>query len=262
MEVSDDMTASPPGSQPGPDAELEAEEARLWRTLKVHGGAGARERLFDLHLSFARKIAARHYHRGQAGAVEFPDVSQWAVAGLLEAIDQFEVDRGVPFRGFAARRISGSILDGVAQTSEVRGQISYRSRVRRERVRSLAPDRAALLGRDEALDKLVSLAVGLAMGFMLESAGVHMDGEPVDQSANAYDSLSWKDTIRRMHAEIDHLPEREQKIIRHHYINGLTFERIAQLLQLSKGRVSQLHRAALATLRLRIGRDGNFRLER
>jgi RNA polymerase sigma factor for flagellar operon FliA len=46
---------------------------------------------------------------------------------------------------------------------------------------------------------------------------------------------------------------RESVIVRQHYENGVSFTHIAQLLGLSKGRVSQLHASAVARLRARIG---------
>ena len=74
----------------------------------------------------------------------------------------------MPFRGFAVRRINGSILDGLAKMNEVREQISFRRRVKRERMRSLTPADADALPAGEAMEALIDLAVGLALGFMLE----------------------------------------------------------------------------------------------
>jgi RNA polymerase sigma factor FliA len=49
------------------------------------------------------------------------------------------------------------------------------------------------------------------------------------------------------------LPERDQKIVHYHYFNGMRFEQIAELLGVSKPRVSQLHRGALTKLRDELG---------
>jgi RNA polymerase sigma factor for flagellar operon FliA len=66
----------------------------------------------------------------------------------------------------------------------------------------------------------------------------------------------------RLQREILHLPEREQVILRKHYIEGVSFEDIAILLRLTKGRISQLHREALLLLRKRMIAQGHFRLGR
>lgn len=221
----------------------------------------AREALFTTHLAFARRVARRHWMRGPESRLEFDDLCQLASAGLLEALDHYDPDKGAPFRGYAARRISGSILDGIAKTSEVRQQISSRNRMRRERAKSLATEGHGLSSAD-ALQALIDAAVGLALGFMLEGSGLYAgEGEP-DARPNAYESLAWKEAVGRVLSELATLPPREQTIIRRHYLDGLDFEQIAALLALSKGRVSQLHRSALSLLRKRLSRLGQFKLER
>jgi len=237
-------------------------EDALWLAFKQDGSAQAREKLFSAHYDFARQIARRHWLDRRSGDIEHQDLCQLASAGLLEAIDRYDPALGVPFRGYAARRITGSILDGIAKMSEVREQLSFRNRVRGERARSLAIEGAETLPVDEAMRALTELAVGLAIGFMLDDAGLYVTDGERDGRANAYESLAWKDTIRRMLTEISRLPEREQLIIRHHYLSGLTFDQIGAVLGLSKGRISQLHQAAIALLRKRLRNAGDFKLER
>ncbi|HEX8669689.1 MAG TPA: sigma-70 family RNA polymerase sigma factor [Allosphingosinicella sp.] len=236
----------------------EAERA-LWDAFRARDSAAAREKLFALYLPFARSVAGRHFRRGGA-EIEFGDLHQLACAGLLEALDRFDPALGVPFRAYAGRRIAGSILSGIAKMSEVREQISFRNRVRRERTASLASLGAEALPAPEALEALIEVAVGLAIGFMLEGTALYV-GEPERDPPGAYDGLVWEESIRRITAEVDRLPEREQGIIRFHYLKGVPFEEIAAAFGLSKGRISQLHKGALALLRKRLGRSG-FRLER
>jgi RNA polymerase sigma factor for flagellar operon FliA len=57
---------------------------------------------------------------------------------------------------------------------------------------------------------------------------------------------------RRLLHEIDRLPAVEQTVVRHHYLMDIPFADIAALLRLSKGRISQLHKSALAKLKDRI----------
>jgi RNA polymerase sigma factor for flagellar operon FliA len=237
-------------------------EAALWRELRHTGSTNARERLFSLHFDFARQIARRQWLDRRSGDVELQDLCQLAAAGLLETIDRYDPELGTPFTAYARRRIAGSVLDGLSKMSEVREQISFRNRTRAQRARSLAVPKADDLPAEEALRALTELAVGLAIGFMLDDAGVYVaDGER-DRRANAYDSLVWKETVGRLAAEVSRLPERERLIIRHHYMDGLTFEQIGAVLGLTKGRISQMHQTAIALLRKRLRNGGDFKLER
>lgn len=240
----------------------EADEALLWRRFKDEGQDKARETLFTLHYPFARQLARRHFLDRRSGDIEFGDLCQLASAGLLEALDHYDPARGAPFRPYAARRISGSILDGLAKMSEMREQISFRNRLRAERTRSLSTGDGEGMSAGQALEALAELAVGLAVGFMLEDAGLHHGEDAPKARLTAYDSLAWKETVRRMLAEVAALPERERMIIRSHYMDDLGFEQIGAVLGVSKGRVSQLHRAAVTLLRKRLRAAGEFKLER
>ena len=234
-----------------------------WLAFKSQGSLEARERLFSLHADFARAIASRHHRERSRGDIEIAELHQYAYAGLLEALDRFDPGHGAPFRPFAAPRISGSIMDGIPHLSEVLEQVSWRRRVRRERLRSLADG-----GSQESspIEKLAELALGLALGFMLEGTGLFSAGD-AEQAASApaetaYDSLAWKEIVGQLRAELDCLPEREQAILRQHYLHGVSFDQLASLLAVSKARVSQLHRSALLLLRKRMRERGHFRMIR
>ena len=232
-------------------ADVGSHERALWTSFRTTASKVARERLFFSYQAFARSVAKRHFLDRRGGDIEFNDLCQLGYAGLLQAIDGYDPDRGASFKTYAVRRITGSIRDGVVKTSEVREQISHRARARRERVQSLTnlDVDAAPLG--DALQALSEIAVGLALGFMLEGTNLYL-AEERDRSADAYEGLAWKEATTRMLAELAKLPERDQLIIKSHYLDGLNFETIGDLLDITKGRVSQLHRASLTLLRKRL----------
>jgi RNA polymerase sigma factor for flagellar operon FliA len=248
----------------GPGVAATPEEAVLWRAFKQHGSRAARERLFSSYADFARSIARRHHRERSRGDIEVSELYQYAYAGLLEALDRFDPSLGVPFRPFAAHRISGSILDGIPRLSEVLEQVSWRYRVRRERLRSLAGDKPQ--DGISPVEQLAELALGLALGFMLEGTGLFNEGDAEDAASRpvetAYDSLAWKETLAQLKTELEALPEREAIILRRHYLDDVPFDQLAALLSISKPRVSQLHRAALLLLRKRMRERGHFRMIR
>lgn len=243
------------------EQEAEAsEELRLWRAFS-NGSAESREKLFELHLPFARRIAWRSYRQRNRGDMELAELYQLACVGLLEAIDRFDIERGIPFRGYAARRIHGSLADGIARMSEVREQLSFRARVQRERVASLIKGDIAQGSAEEALAALAELATGLAVGFMLEDTQLWLGEDERDRSPSPYEGLAFRRMVDRMHSEIGRLGDRERAILHYHYDEGLLFQQIASLLGISKGRVSQLHRAALMLLRKRLKSSTEFKVE-
>jgi RNA polymerase sigma factor for flagellar operon FliA len=234
-------------------------EASLWRRLRADNDSECRETLFNRYVGLARTIAATHYFRRRIKRADRTDFEQFAFEGLLQAIDRFDPLLGVPFSAFARRRIAGSIAEGAAQMSEVDAQISHRHRMERERLRSLV--RHDGKPPEDALAALSGLAMGLALGLMLEGTGLMDAQDAADLRPNPYESLEWRQMQRKLVREVVRLPEKEAVIIRQHYENGLRFAQIADLLELSPGRVSQLHRSALERLRKRIGAlsEGNGR---
>ena len=248
----------------GPDqvAATAEEEEALWRSLRDSRSSARREQIFSAYAPFARQIAGRHYRDRSTGDIDLQDLRQLAFAGLLEAIDRFDPSRGAPFRAYAAGRITGSILDGIAKMSEVREQGAFRNRMRSERARSLAAADPDALSTLDAMEALVQIAEGLALGFMLEAGGLASSHNGPDERPSAYDSLAWKETLRQLTLELLGLPEHDQVIIRHHYHGGLTFDQIGALFGLSKGRISQLHRAAITQLRGRLAQPPDFSLKR
>ncbi|MEI9851960.1 MAG: sigma-70 family RNA polymerase sigma factor [Sphingomonas sp.] len=228
-------------------------EASLWRRLRFERELGCREQIFTRYRGFASSIAARQLRGLPPTGIELGDMEHFAYEGLLQAIDRFDPLRGRPFGAFARRRIVGSIADGATRMDEIGAQYGYRRRVENERARSLAAQAPA---EASPLRALAGLAAGLALGLMLEGTNLIEPENGADHRPNAYESLAWRQLQAQIAQEVAGLPEREAIVIRQHYENGICFTHIAQLLGLTKGRISQLHASALAKLRARIGHMG------
>lgn len=238
----------------------DAQEKQLWCAFSAGQSPEVREKLFAIHAGFARSVGRRVCQKRNYGDIDPADVEQAAFVGLMQAIDRFDPHHGTPFRGFAAARISGAVIEAIAKMSEMREQISWRHRIRSERLRSLHPRDVQAVSTEEALEALAEIAVGLAIGFMLEGTTLYQDQHSI-ASSNAYESAIWKEMTTELRACIDQLPERERSILSCHYFNGVAFDQIAELFGVSKGRISQLHRAALDRLRKAMGRFGHLRFE-
>jgi RNA polymerase sigma factor for flagellar operon FliA len=222
-------------------------EASLWRRFRFEDDLRCRETLFNRYFVLARAIAKRLFRQRMTARLERGDFDQFACEGLLQALDRFDPLRGVPFSAYARRRIVGNIASGIATMSEIDAQLTYRHRVEQGRLRSL------MIGDADPIAALSDLAIGLALGLMLEGTGM-IDGENrSDPRPNAYDSLAWREAQAILRREMVNLPEQEAIVVRQHYDHGLPFAQVAQLMNLSRGRISQLHRTALERLRKRLG---------
>ena len=149
--------------------------------------------------------------------------------------------------------MTGAIADGMTRMSDYDAQLGSRRRLQQERLRLIVPG-----GREEdPVEALADLVMDLAIGLMLEGTGMIAAEGEADTRPDPYQSLVWREAQGALAAEVTRLPESEGVVVRQHYLAGLPFVRIADLLRLSRGRVAQLHRTALDRLgrRLRAFRE-------
>lgn len=242
------------------------DEALLWKRLRDDGDAQARECLLGLHMPYARVVAGSYYSKRFHDEIEFGDYHQFACVGLLEAMDRFDPGRGVQFRTFAARRMHGAILNGLEKSTEKQQQIAVRQRLRAERLNDLRDNAQAAAGgvgvphTPEQLMRFVAEAgVGLAICWMLEgTAMVEVPGTA--GISHFYEGVQLKQLRERLVWMLERLPAQQRTVLKSHYLQDIPFERIACDLQLTKGRISQIHKQALLHLRKLLGNAGDWDL--
>jgi len=241
------------GPQPGTGLKLivqaQAIEAALWRRWRYNQDTECRLILFDQFSGFARKVAASELRRRPSHGLERGDFEQLAFGGLLEAIDRYDPLQGPPFEAFARPRIVGAIADGAAKSSEGGSLFAYRGRIELERLQSLEATARATNDHISALSELVAM---LAIGILAETAKPPSNEDDPGEKLDVYETVAWRDLQMSVLSEIQRLPAMQRQIIEQHYLQGVAFEHIARLLGISKSRVSQIHRAALTSVRERL----------
>ena len=85
------------------------EEQALWRAWTEQQDSEARRKLIDHYLPFAHMLAAKLYAGRQIEQIEFQEYRQYAIVGMIEAIDRFDAARNIGFKSYAGHRINGSI---------------------------------------------------------------------------------------------------------------------------------------------------------
>jgi RNA polymerase sigma factor for flagellar operon FliA len=187
-------------------------------------------------------LAANIYAKRFVNDVEFDDYLQFGMVGLLEAIDRFDIDRGINFKTYSGYRIKGAIYSGLVKYSEKRAQSDYWPELWKDRTDSLVEDSGTTL----LFDELVEITVSLALGYILDSNGTRQAQNRVE---HPYDNKQLEELGDQISSLISQLPEKEQLIIRYHYYHQVEFNAISDILQIGLSRVSQLHKRALIRLR-------------
>jgi RNA polymerase sigma factor for flagellar operon FliA len=240
-----------------PDNAHEA-EAALWARWRQNGDLAARQELIAHHLPYARIVAAKYYSNRYHNEVEFDEYFQLASLGLVEALDRFDPTMGVQFRTFASRRIQGSILDGLERSTEKQQQIAMRQRVdaqRREIIKQTLGERSASRTPEQMLKYVAEAGLAFALGWLLDGTGMLDTGE-CTEDIPFYKGVAMREFRAQLLDLVEDLPAQERMVIRNHYLQEVSFEEIATAAGLTRGRISQIHRAALNRLRDAVAASG------
>ncbi len=220
----------------------ETDIERYWSAWRGQNDLAARELLIEHHLPFARMLAAKLYRDRASREFEFDDYLQFATVGLIESVDRYDPAGEASFKSYASHRIKGEMIDGVRGLSEKQEQIGHYARLQAERNASLSGG-----AKDgNAFEKLAAIAVALALGHILDSAGQE---EVAIQPDNHYQGVELRQLRDYLLALVEKLPERERLLIKYNYFNHVPFESVAQQWGVTRGRIAQLHRSALERLR-------------
>jgi RNA polymerase sigma factor for flagellar operon FliA len=234
-----------------------------WRKFRATGDDDTRNRLIEHYLYLVR------YNAERIGAklpdeVDVDDLMSAGIFGLVDAIDAFDLDRGVKFETYCAARIRGAILDELRNMDWVPRLVRHRAHKLAHATRTLEAE----LGRiphDEEIARQLKMSKPQFQKLLRDANAISL----ISLSRKYTDPDSQRDVF-----EIDVLPDdrscdpvleaqkqdvkelvtrglsrAERLIVVLYYYEQMTMKQIGQTLDLSESRVSQMHSAILAQLR-------------
>src|SRR2546428_9701443 len=89
---------------------VDVDVPQLWRDYRAHPTIELRNQLVELYLPLVKYNAERIWSRLPEG-VDLDDLISAGVFGLMDAIDAFDLERGVKFETYCVPRIRGAMLD-------------------------------------------------------------------------------------------------------------------------------------------------------
>jgi DNA-directed RNA polymerase sigma subunit (sigma70/sigma32) len=99
-----------PTPNTAPRAMTEAELEVIWKTFKRTRDENLRNTLIEHHMPLVRSIAERVLQT-LPKSIDVDDLSSAGTFGLMDAINGFDLSRGIKFKTYCTTRIRGSILD-------------------------------------------------------------------------------------------------------------------------------------------------------
>jgi len=231
--------------------------------------ADNRDQLIKTHLPLVRFLVNRMMTQVPAYLTR-DDITSSAMFGLVDAANRFDSSRGVQFKTFAEQRIRGAILD------EAR-RLDWASRTLREKQSRLSEAIEQLekhLGRppeEEEVARSMELSLEsyrqmlgdighLGCVSLQESLDSTEEGSTLldcladPTGINPLELIERNDLTREVAKRLEKLSEKERQVIALYYYEELNQKEIAEILDLSEGRISQLHSQALLKLKTSLSR--------
>ncbi len=213
---------------------------------------------------FLRKIAVQTVGLYSSFA-QLDDIVNEGILVLLQAVDRFEPDKQVKFETYISKRLRGMIID----LARKQDWLPRKIRQKTSQINKATDSASARLGRmptneeiagemgiekseydqmlsDSALTHVLSLELlidtyGGASGKILSSGdkGVQLPDTVFEE----------KQLLNSLKSSIKTLKQSEQTVLSLYYEKELTMKEIAQVMDISAPRVSQIHSRAIQNLR-------------
>ncbi len=235
---------------------------QLWQQYRTEPTVEMRNQMVERYLSLVKYNAERIWARLPDG-VELDDLISAGVFGLMDAIDAFDLTRGVKFETYCVPRIRGAMLDELRTMDWVPRLV----RSKASKMEAARKELEAQLGRPPRPDEM-STKLGVPIEQLADHVGDATAVSLVSLNKKWYETDSYKDvreidvledkkaedpTHRLQNRDLMRLVTRglnrnERLIMILYYYEDMTMKEIGATLDLSESRVSQMHSSIVTRL--------------
>ena len=235
----------------------------IWVTYKRTKDQNLRNILIEHHMPLVRMIAERVLQT-LPKSNELDDLSSAGTFGLMDAIDGFDLSRGIKFKTYCTTRIRGSILDELRSQDWVPRLVRLKAHRLEKALRKLEGE----LGRSpntyelaDAMDLTINelrATENEANAKTIFSLSEKWDDGEDDKEmekveiladkkcADPVQAIQQKDVLEMITCN---LTKKERLIIIMYYYEGLTMREIGEIMELTESRVCQIHSNVMARLK-------------
>lgn len=205
--------------------------------------------------------------------LSFDDLVSAGTIGLLKAARDYDASHQAEFKTYAYIRVKGAVLDELRRASLLPSSVSRQLREALEISREIT-DRTGVPPTDEELARQLNVPVEDVYALYESARAQHfvsIDGSAGEGPAlggvlaaadtmRPDSALEKAELLRQLTAAMQELDERRLQIIVLYYHQHLTMKQIAEVLEITESRVSQLHASALFILSVKLEqwKDGGY----
>ena len=198
--------------------------------------------------------------------MEYDDLISYGIFGLIDAIDKFDINKGVKFETYASLRIRGTMIDNIRKMDWVPRTL----RQKNKKYEQICMELEAELGREATVPELaekLKITIEEAHNLIRKSTVlslVSLDSYLEQKYESEFGLGASEDTpeghfskqeLQQMLADtIDKLTEKEKQVVTLYYFEDLTLKEISGIMGVSESRVSQIHSKAIMKMQGRLGK--------
>ena len=215
------------------------------------------EELIASHSELVRKIAWQIHGRARH-ITEIEDIMQIGYTGLIVAAQNYTPLDGASFASYASIRIRGAIVDYLRKSSNlcrttIQIKKKYNQAVEKlERQLLRQPNRLEIADElDMSEDQLIEWEAAFQANTpqSIDSVYDQFSIWFTSPDNNPEEEVNESELQELLKEALRHLPEREALVIQLYYVEELNVFEIAEVLEVSTGRVSQIKKSAVSQLR-------------
>ncbi len=238
---------------------------KLWENYLNNKNSRTREQII---LNYAGLVKTHAYkiYQSLPSMVEVDDLISYGTFGLIDAIDKFDPDKNVIFEIYASLRIRGAIYDGLRKMDWAPQSLRRKAKKMEKAYETLLKEYgrepeeeeiASYLEMDvDTYQKHLNDAASLTI-YSLENA-LESGNEDTyilkdflaDEKEPGPQAVVERNELKSLLMEkLKELNEKEKLVISLIYFEELTTKEVAKVLELSEGRISQIHKKAILKLK-------------
>jgi RNA polymerase sigma factor for flagellar operon FliA len=194
---------------------------------------------------------AKHYHYQYHQVLEFQDLVMVGIIGLIDAMNKYKKEKTNLFKTYAEFRIRGEIID------ELRKQdwMTRSERTKHKKYKRAKNNLTEELGRVPTSSEISNVLhfksrdmIRMEQYDSGDNIKPYIEGETqvFERENNQLDQYLIKKTLSVI---IEELPRTMKLIITLKYFEDLNFQEISKVINLSEGRICQLHTEAITLLK-------------
>ncbi len=238
---------------------------KLWENYSKKKTNTTRDQLIINYASLVKTHAYRIY-QSLPSQVDFDDLISYGTFGLIDAIVKFDPGKNVVFEAYASLRIRGAIYDGLRKMDWAPQSLRRKAKKMERAYQTLLEEKgrepedhevASFLEMDmETYQKGLNDAASLTIYSLENSLDTGNDDNftlkdfLADKDEDGPQAVLERSELKTILLnKIKELNEKEKMVITLIYFEEVTTKEVAQILELSEGRISQIHKKAITKLK-------------